>query len=76
MMRLLSRWAEASTQARISKLEADLEAERLKVKVIEAERDNLASVVARDRERIRAEGAAYARQRADSEGVPDGKRTV
>ena len=57
-------------QRQLADLQSDLEAERLKTKVVEAERDNLAAVIARDRERIKAEGAAYARQRAEAEGVP------
>jgi len=37
--------------------------------VITAERDALAAVVARDRARVAAETAVFARQRADAEGV-------
>jgi len=59
----------ARLERKLALLTAELEAEKLKTKVVEAERDNLAAVVARDRERIRAEGAAYASQRAKSEGV-------
>lgn len=59
---------------RIADLEAELDARDRTIKVLEAERDNLASVVARDRERIRAEGAAYARARAESEGITHEQR--
>ncbi len=73
--KLLTRWATRSLQRQVAKLTAELEAERLKTKVVEAERDNLAQVVARDRERIRAEGSCYARQRAEAEGIADEQRT-
>lgn len=53
----------------LRQLKSELEAEQLRRQVIEAERDSLAAALARDRERIRAEIAAYARQRAESEGV-------
>ena len=49
-------------------LEADLDAKDRTIAVMQAELDSLAAVIARDRERIRAEGSAYARQRAESEG--------
>ena len=71
-------WQKTSTKIRrlekqLADLTAEIESERLKTKVVEAERDNLSAVVARDRSRIQAEGAAYARQRAEAEGVSDGK---
>ena len=75
MMQLLKRWASRTLQRQVAKLTAELEAERLKTQVVESERDNLAQVIARDRERIRAEGAAYARQRAEAEGIADEQRT-
>jgi hypothetical protein len=59
-----------SVDRRIADLQAQLDARDRTIRVLEAERDNLAAVIARDRERIRAEGAAYARQRAESEGQP------
>jgi len=58
----------ARLERKLALLTAELEAEKLKTKVVEAERDNLAAVVARDRARISAEGAAYASQRAIAEG--------
>jgi hypothetical protein len=45
------------------------EATRRELRVLEAERDALAAVVARDRARVQAETAAYARQQADAEGL-------
>lgn len=74
MFNFLKRYATCSLQKQVRELQSELEAERLKTKVVEAERDNLAQVVARDRERIRSEGACYARQRAESEGVPSEQR--
>jgi hypothetical protein len=74
--RLLARWADAAFQTLVGTLErkaldlqANIDARDRTIAILETERDNLASVVARDRERIRAEGAAYARQRAEAEGV-------
>ncbi len=67
--RFLKRFATARLQRQVERLSAELAAEQLKTKVVEAERDNLAQVIARDRERIKAEGACYARQRAEAEGV-------
>jgi len=56
-------------QRRILDLEATIEAKDRQLSVAQAEIESLAGVIARDRERIKAEGAAYARQRAESEGV-------
>ena len=67
-------WRGKRAQTRLAKSEADCEALKLRIKVIEAERDSLAAVIARDRERIRAEGAAYARQRAEAEGSVNNER--
>ena len=69
LRRLLSPWADATLQGQVRELESQLEAERRKLAVASAEIESLAAVVARDRERIRAEGACYARQRAEAEGV-------
>lgn len=79
--KLLGRWASESLRAaavqlekRVADLEAEVEARDRLVKVIEAERDAMAAVIARDRERIRAEGASYARQRAEAEGVMENEQ--
>lgn len=68
-MRILQQWATAKVRRQNANLVADLEAHDRTIKVMQAEIDSLALVVARDRERIMAEAAAYARQRAESEGV-------
>ena len=52
-------------------LEALCEAKDRQLAVANAEIESLANVIARDRERVKAESAAYARARADSEGVED-----
>jgi len=67
--RLLRRWADAALLQEIAALETALDAERRRLAVAEAEIEALAAVMARDRQRIQAEGAAYARQRAEAEGV-------
>ena len=61
-------------QRRIDDLASELESAHRTIKVLEAERDNLALVLARDRQRIEAELAAYARQKAENEGA-DERRT-
>ena len=59
----------AKLERRILDLEANIEAKDRQLSVAQAEIESLAGVIARDRERIKAKGAAYARQRAESEGV-------
>jgi hypothetical protein len=54
---------------RILDLEAELDALRRVLTIKDAELESLANVIARDRERVKAETATYARQRAESEGV-------
>lgn len=75
-------WFTFTEAAAIRGLRTQLEAERAAheatkraLAVMEAERDKLALVAARDRERVRAEIAAHARQRAESEGE-HGQRPV
>lgn len=65
-----------SRQARqIEQLQSDLEAANRKLAVAEAEIESLAAVIARDRQRIKAETAAYARQQAHAEGITNDERT-
>ena len=54
-------------EGRIEQLQADIEARDRTLRVQQAELESMAAVIARDRERVKAEGAAYARQRAESE---------
>jgi hypothetical protein len=58
-----------SLRTQLAAEQAAHEATRRTLAVVEAERDTLALVAARDRSRVQAEIAAYARQRADSEGT-------
>ena len=58
-------------EKRILDLESELESKSRIVSILESERDSLAAVVARDRQRVQAECAVYSRQRADNEGVID-----
>ena len=66
---VLKRFADPALQSQVRELESQLEAEHRRLTVADAEIESLAAVVARDRERIKAEGACYARQRAEAEGV-------
>lgn len=52
---------------RIQELQAENEGLQRAVRVLEVERDALAAVIARDRERVKAETAAYARSVAEIE---------
>lgn len=53
---------------KILDLEMEIEARDRTIRVLEAERDAMAAVVARDRARVAAEVAEFGRQRAESEG--------
>lgn len=53
-------------QRQVVDLEAERDTLQRQLRVTEAERDALAEVVARDRERVRAETASYARQSAEN----------
>ena len=54
-------------ETRVAELQALFEAERRRREVAEAETEAMAAVISRDRMRVLAETAAYARQRADHE---------
>lgn len=71
MLSILKRYANRKLQRENQKLTADLEAERRRLAVVEAERDTLALVLARDRSRIEAEIASYQRRKAEQEGAPN-----
>jgi hypothetical protein len=59
--RFLKRWAETTARARVAELETALAVERARLSVVEAERDQMAEVIARDRARIAAETATLHR---------------
>jgi hypothetical protein len=67
-MNLLRRFATEATRREAEQLSADLEIARRTLAVVEVERDELAAVVARNIARVKAESAAAARSRAQSEG--------
>ncbi len=47
----------------------DLHAKELVIRIKDAEIESMAAVIARDRERVKAEAAGFARQRAEQEGL-------
>ena len=58
-------------QKRLADLQSEIESRDRIIQVMQAEIDSLSAVVARDRQRIQAECAAYGRQRAEAEGTLD-----
>jgi len=60
-------------QTQLAAEQASHEATRRQLTIAQAEIDALAAVIARDRMRVLAETANYARQKADSEGTTDAK---
>lgn len=52
-------------------LAAKLDAKDRIIQTMQAEIDSMAGVIARDRQRVAAECAAYARQRAEHEGTSE-----
>jgi len=52
-------------------LESTIEAKDRELAVAQVEIENMAQVIARDRARVKAEGAAYARKQAEYEGIND-----
>jgi hypothetical protein len=61
---LLIRWAAEAARGRIADLQTQLAEERARGRVLQAEVDSLAAVVARDRARVQAETAEYAQRAA------------
>lgn len=61
MFRFLNRWADASAKARVAELETELAKTAARLSVVEAERDTMAEVIARDRARVAAETASHHR---------------
>jgi hypothetical protein len=68
MFRLLARWlaryADAAARQRIGELEQQLSQEKARVRILEAERETMALVMARDRARVQAEVTIQARRAA------------
>lgn len=65
MYRLLRRWADEALRAKLAELETELARLRSVNRVQQAELDSLAGVVARDRARVGAEMARYAKRQAE-----------
>jgi hypothetical protein len=59
---LLRRWADDVLRRRVLDLNADLEAERRRNRVLQVECDALAEVIVRDRARVQAETADHIRK--------------
>lgn len=66
---MLRRFADKMLQGQVAQLKAELAAKERIIAVKDAELESMAAVIARDRERVKAETAAYSRQRAESEGL-------
>lgn len=62
------RWADEGLKARLEELETQLAQERAKVRILQAELDGLAAVIARDRARVQAETSEFARRTAQNGG--------
>lgn len=67
MLRIFRRIADKSLQATVLDLEAKLQARDRVIAVQAAELESMAAVIARDRERVKAETASHVRCRAESE---------
>jgi hypothetical protein len=65
MFGLFRPWIDATAAARVRELETELARLRSINRVQQAEIDSLAAVVARDRARVQAELARYARRQAE-----------
>lgn len=63
-----------STDQKVQSLQAELSKAKRIIAVLEAERDAMAGVIARDRMRVAAETAIHARTKAESEGNADEQR--
>lgn len=64
-------WRQAKT---VLDMQARLDEKDRLVSVLKAEVDSLAGVIARDRQRIQAETARYARDQAEAEGTTSNDR--
>jgi hypothetical protein len=60
-------------QKQVAELQSKLDAAARTIKVLEAERDAMAEVIARDRMRVAAEMAIAARSKAEAEGGEGGR---
>jgi hypothetical protein len=65
---LFKRWADAALQGRVEALEKELRLARVDLEALRLERDSLAAVVVRDRQRVAAETAESSRRIAQATG--------
>ena len=61
----------ARLERRVLSLEAEIAKRDRAIAVMQCEIDSMAGVIARDRQRVAAESAIAARQRADAEGTDE-----
>ncbi len=66
---MIRKLADKLLRTRIAELESERAAKDRIISVQDAELQSMAGVIARDRERVKAEAAAYARSRAECEGT-------
>ena len=66
---MFRRYANHVLAKKIDRLETELRKRDATIAVLEAERDAMAAVIARDRQRVTAECAVAARSKAEAEGV-------
>lgn len=66
---MFKRFGDKALQRRVAELEAELSIAKRTTVIQAAEIQTLALVAARDRERVKAELSAYARNRAEHEGT-------
>ena len=64
---ILRRFANHVLAKRIDRLETELRKRDAVIAVLEAERDSMAAVIVRDRQRVAAESAVACRQKAEAE---------
>lgn len=68
-MKFFKRHRQTKLEKQVLDLQSVIDAKDRIINVLEAEIESMAAVIARDRARIKAEGAAYARQQAEAEGI-------
>lgn len=83
MLRFVKRWADSALQSEIARLRieladttSELESQRRKTAVVESERDVLAAVNERNRQRVLAESSAATRQCVENETRPPHGRDI
>jgi len=62
-------------EKKILDLQSEIDSRDRMIAVLEAERDAMAGVIARDRMRVASECAMHARAKAEAEGTQDGRNS-